>query len=174
MITTPGCAVNCRYCFRRLFPYQDPQTGSRTSGVCDPFRYKYFRGHFVWRRSTAVGRSGLCRADQRDKRHRPYKAYSSAQQAAHRTASTCHPKLAGNVANQSQFDCIGRALQPRTGARCADQASLRVSAPRRHTLVEPCTIGRRKRRIRPAVRAFPSTLPPNRASCPTTCTCQMQ
>ena len=23
MITTPGCAVNCRYCFRRHFPYQD-------------------------------------------------------------------------------------------------------------------------------------------------------
>ena len=23
LITTPGCAVNCRYCFRRHFPYQD-------------------------------------------------------------------------------------------------------------------------------------------------------
>ena len=23
MITTPGCAVNCRYCFRRHFPYQE-------------------------------------------------------------------------------------------------------------------------------------------------------
>jgi L-lysine 2,3-aminomutase len=23
MIATPGCAVNCRYCFRRHFPYQD-------------------------------------------------------------------------------------------------------------------------------------------------------
>ncbi|UTV27559.1 EF-P beta-lysylation protein EpmB [Photobacterium atrarenae] len=29
LITKGGCAVNCRYCFRRHFPYQDNQSGKR-------------------------------------------------------------------------------------------------------------------------------------------------
>jgi EF-P beta-lysylation protein EpmB len=31
LITTEACAVHCRYCFRREFPYSPPDTGSRWS-----------------------------------------------------------------------------------------------------------------------------------------------
>ncbi len=33
VITTPGCAVHCRYCFRRHFPYQDHQPNVLDSAI---------------------------------------------------------------------------------------------------------------------------------------------
>lgn len=33
MITTPGCAVNCRYCFRRHFPYQDHKPAGHSEAL---------------------------------------------------------------------------------------------------------------------------------------------
>ncbi len=33
MITTPGCAINCRYCFRRHFPYQEHRPKSHAQAL---------------------------------------------------------------------------------------------------------------------------------------------
>ena len=53
MITTPACAINCRYCFRRHFPYTDhkPKDQHHGTGSHCP-RHQHSRSDFIRRRPT--------------------------------------------------------------------------------------------------------------------------
>ncbi len=57
LINTGSCAINCRYCFRRNFPYADLQLGKQKENAAIQYieeRYKYLGSYFKRRRSFAA------------------------------------------------------------------------------------------------------------------------
>jgi len=61
LVVTGACAINCRYCFRRHFPYGDHQLGG--SGWEHPWRN--------WQRTSASTRSSSAGATPGDQRQGP-------------------------------------------------------------------------------------------------------
>ncbi len=121
LIATGSCAVHCRYCFRRHYPYargHRRRSWLARGGRDHRRRPLAARGHPVRRRSAVAGRPQAGRTDRCPERHPAHPSPAHPHPAAGGAARTCRCRPAGLAARLAVAGHGGAPRQPCQRIRC--------------------------------------------------------